>query len=327
MPVAACVGYDAHVTSQHAKPIVVIGSINMDLVIRVPHMPRPGQTLLGEDLLTVPGGKGANQAVAAAKLGGDVHMVGRVGDDSFGDTLLAGLKTHGVDTTHVTVTEGVTCGTATILVDGSGENAIVVSPAANARVSPADVDAAEDLIKSAACVMLQLEIPLATVAHAVSVARRHGVPVILDPAPAPTAPLPAELWGVDVLTPNETESEALLRVRHDENVGEKMRDAAQIAVDLLHRGPRTVLLKLGARGALAATREGQLEQVGSHAVKVVDTTAAGDAFTAGYAVGLAEGLPLLDRIKLATAAGALACTKFGAQPAMPSRAEVDRLRA
>lgn len=309
------------------RPIVVVGSINMDLVCRVRQMPAPGQTVMGGDLSTVPGGKGANQAVAAARLGGRVKMVGRVGEDDFGSRLLNGLKQHGVNTSHVQITEGTASGCAMILVDGSGENSIVVSPGANGKVTPADIDGAEDAIVDAACVLVQLEIPMEAVARACEMARRHGVPVIVDPAPAPQQRLPAALLQADVLTPNETEAEALLQLSRDENSGDRLRDPKQIAADLLAAGPGMVLLKLGARGALAMTRDGQIEQVDCAKVQVVDTTAAGDAFTAGYAVGLSEGLSLPDRLRLASAAGTLACTKFGAQPALPLRAEVDRLMA
>src|SRR5439155_11624493 len=197
--------------------IVILGSINMGLVCRTRALPRAGETVLGERFITASGGKGANQAVAAAKLArrgaakvADVHMIGRVGDDAFGRQLLAGLKRHGVRTEHVTVTRGVASGVAMIQVDRRGENSIVVAPGANARVSAADVDAARDLIASAAAVVLQLEVPLATVRHAIALCRRWGVYTILDPAPVPPGGLPAEFFDVDLLTPNEQEARALL---------------------------------------------------------------------------------------------------------------------
>ncbi|HMO25688.1 MAG TPA: PfkB family carbohydrate kinase, partial [Tepidisphaeraceae bacterium] len=178
-----------------------------------------------------------------------------------------------------------------------------------------------------ACVMVQLEIPTEAVVRACDLGRRHGVPVIVDPAPAPQQPLPRALLQADVLSPNETEAEALLQQARDESGGDRLRDPKQIAANLLAAGPGMVLLKLGARGALAMTRDGQIEQVDCARVQVIDTTAAGDAFTAGYAVGLSEGMSLQDRLRLASAAGTLTCTKFGAQPALPLRAEVDRLIA
>src|SRR4051812_18230113 len=175
------------------KPIVVVGSINMDLVCRTPRMPGPGETVLGDHLVTIPGGKGANQAVAAARLAGPetaVHLVGRIGDDDFGQRLLNGLTAHRVQTGHVTITEGTPSGCAVILVDGKGENSIVVAPGANAKVSPRDVDAARDVIASAAAVVLQLEIPIATVTHTIALCQELGVYVILDPAPIPSDGLP-----------------------------------------------------------------------------------------------------------------------------------------
>mgnify|MGYP005850288681 CR=1 FL=1 len=190
-------------------PVVVIGSVNMDLVCRTPRMPAPGETILGHDLVTIPGGKGANQAVAAAKLGGKVHFVGRVGEDDFGSRLLNGLQQHNVATEHVTITEGVASGCAMILVDRKGENSIVVAPGANAKLTPKDIDAARGLIKSASVVVLQLEVPFATVEHAIALCRKNGVFTILDPAPAPKR-LPKGMYAVDILTPNQTEAAALL---------------------------------------------------------------------------------------------------------------------
>src|SRR4051812_10440128 len=185
--------------------IVVIGSINMDLVCRTAHLPRVGETILGKDFVTVPGGKGANQAVAAAKLARghrEVHMIGRVGDDDFGQRLLNGLSGHNVDTSGVTISEGHSSGIAVILVDEQGENSIVVAPGANALLRAKDLDAAEELIAGASVVLMQLEIPLETVRHAIAICQRHHVFTILDPAPVPARGLPRALMGVDVLTPN-----------------------------------------------------------------------------------------------------------------------------
>src|SRR5436190_21851972 len=196
-------------------PIVIIGSINMDLVCRTGRMPRPGETILGGDFVTIPGGKGANQAVAAARLassGTEVFLIGRVGSDDFGQQLLEGLKQNAVNTAHVTTTPGAS-GVAMILVDRGGENSIVVAPGANAKLSPADVDSATSIISSASVVILQLEIPLNTVRHAVGLCRESAVFTILDPAPVPADGLPRALFAVDVLTPNQQEAALILDVK------------------------------------------------------------------------------------------------------------------
>jgi ribokinase len=310
------------------KPIVVIGSINMDLVCRCARMPRAGETVSGQDLLTIPGGKGANQAVAAAKVGAagdEVHLVARVGADDFGQRMLVALREHGVRPDHVTLTEGSSTGCATILVDKAGENSIVVSPGANGKVSVDDVDAAGGLIAGAAVVILQLEIPLETVAHAIALARRAGVKVILDPAPVPPKGLPKALYQADVLTPNQTEAEMLLSSGAAMGRSKRARrvDAKQLGQELLERGPGVVLLKLGAKGAMIVDNE--IQHVKGFKVSVADTTAAGDAFNGALAVGLAEGMELGRAVRFANAAGARACEKFGAQPALPTRMEVESL--
>jgi ribokinase len=312
-----------------AKRIVVIGSVNMDLVCRTPRIPRAGETILGENLITIPGGKGANQAVAAAKLaqaGTDVYLVGRVGEDDFGERLLNGLALHGVATEHVTITEGISSGCAMILVDRKGENTIVVAPGANAKVSTADIDRAESLIAGAAAVVLQLEIPLDTIRHAIDLCRRHAVFTILDPAPVPPRGLPRELLAVDILTPNQGEAELLLGQRRTHQVTtKKLDDPKLIGMELLSRGPGTVVLKLGAKGALIIERNGEMDRVKPHKVKVADTTAAGDAFTGALAVAKSEELPLAQAVRFANAAGAACCQGFGAQPSLPTRDAVTKL--
>jgi len=310
------------------NPIVVLGSINMDLVCRCARMPRPGETVAGQDLLTIPGGKGANQAVAAAKLAGpadEVHLIGRVGHDDFGQRLLVGLREHNVNTDRVVVTENASTGCATILVDQAGENSIVLSPGANAKVSIDDVAAAADLIAAATVLILQLEIPTETVAHAIAVARRGRARIILDPAPVPSQGLPKPLYQVDFLTPNQTEAETLLaskaamgRLKRSRRV-----DAKQLGQELLERGPAAVILKLGQKGAMLVDNE--IEHVKGHSVSVADTTAAGDAFNGALAVALAEGMEIGRATRFANAAGARACEKFGAQPALPTRLEVESL--
>ncbi len=324
------------------KPIVVIGSINMDLVCRTRHMPRPGETVMGSDAAAIPGGKGANQAVAAAKLGGDVYMIGRVGDDDFGDRLRNGLRQHQVHTEHVTITEGTASGLAMILVDRKGENSIVVAPGANARLEPKDIDAAEKLIARAAVVVMQLEVPLETVRHAITLCRRLGIRTILDPAPVPERGLPRDMYAVDILTPNQTEAQALLSAgkrpkagsasQRDAAMGRikrtRVADAKQIASDLLARGARRVLLKLGAKGSMLVNGSHELiEHARGFKVEVVDTTAAGDAFIGALAVALTEDQPIERAMRFANAAGAFCCTGFGAQPSLPTRAQVEHLLA
>ena len=312
-----------------AKRIVVIGSVNMDLVCRTPRMPRPGETIIGENLMTIPGGKGANQAVAAAKLADpdtDVYLVARVGGDDFGQRLLNGLTQHRVRTEYLSITEGVSSGCAMILVDRKGENTVVVAPGANAKLAPADVDRAQPVIDGAAAVVLQLEIPIDTVRHAVAMCQRLGVPTILDPAPVPPRGLPRELFGVDVLAPNQGEAELLLGLQRTHRVSaKKLMDPKQIAGGLLARGARCVVLKMGNKGALLVDRDGLIERSKSFKLKVVDSTAAGDAFVGALAVGRAEGLGPAESLRFANAAGALSCTQFGAQPSLPTREAVTRL--
>ncbi len=308
-------------------PVVVIGSINMDLVCRTREIPRPGQTILGTDFVTIPGGKGANQAVAAAKLARDgrpVHIVGRVGEDDFGERLLNTLVQHKVETKFVTITEGVPSGVAMIIVDRTGENTIVVSAGANARLTPRDVNAAEGVIATASAVVMQLEIPHETVRHTIAMCQRLGVFTILDPAPA-QAKLPRVMLGVDVLTPNQTEAEILLGFERTPKVRRKVVDPKQIGMDLLARGPRAVVLKLGKKGSMLVGRDGEIELVRGFQIDVTDTTAAGDAFTAALAVAQQENMDWPAALRFANAAGALACQNFGAQPALPGRDAVEKL--
>lgn len=303
---------------QAAPDIVVIGSANMDLVVRAAHIPRPGETVLGGDFRTVTGGKGANQAVAAARLGARVAFLGRTGDDDFGHALRLGLAAAGIDLTYCQIASGTPSGVALIVVDEGGQNAICVAPGANAALTPADIEVARELLVAARVIVVQLEIPLITAAYAVEFARRLGKAVVLDPAPAPEV-VPPMLFDVDVLTPNEIEARTLLA--HDVNENSTR---VQIAEALRGRGARAVVLKCGASGSWYAddARQGECP---AFAVPVVDTTAAGDAFTAALAVGIAEGFGLADATRFANAAGALACTQPGAQPSLPTRAAVERL--
>lgn len=297
----------------NARPhIVVVGSINMDLVARMSRLPKPGETVHSDDFQTVPGGKGANQAVAAARLGARVTMIGRLGDDSFGDILRAGLIANSVDVEHVLVTSDCSSGVALIGVEATGANSITVVAGANARLTPHDVNLRADVIASADALIVQLETPVETVAAAIRIAREAGVRTILDPAPAPSGLLPSELMSVDILSPNQTEAEALTGVTVTD-----LAQAREAAFRLRELGARSIVLKLSELGALVMDEEQHEQHIPARPARVVDTTAAGDAFTAALAVALSEGRSLRDATHFGCAAGTLACTSFGAQPALP----------
>jgi ribokinase len=298
--------------------VVVVGSANLDLVVRCGQIPSPGETVLGSEFMTVPGGKGANQAVAAARLGAPVTFVGRVGKDAFGDRLAAEIGGAGVDTTYLVRDADHATGVALISVDQAGQNAIVVAPGANGALSPADVDAAEAVIASAAVLIVQLEIPLDTVKHAIAVAKRHGTRTILNPAPVRSANPPgaALLTEVDVLTPNEHEAANLLGHSSPDGL-----DMTTVARRLVDRGPGLVIVTLGASGCLVAWRGSEMH-VTAPKVTAVDTTAAGDCFTGALAVGLAEGMELGGAVQFAVRAASISVTRAGAQPSLPTRAEV-----
>ena len=298
--------------------IVVVGSINMDLVARMARLPQPGETVHGGQFQTIPGGKGANQAVAAARLGARVTMIGRVGDDAFGGLLRQSLDDYGVGTGHVITTPGCSSGVALIGVDATGANAIVVVAGANGRLSPADVIERTGLIAEADALIVQLETPVETVATAIRLARQNGVRTILDPAPAPSGALPAELCAVDLISPNQSEALALTGIVVDD-----LRSAALAAQILQRGGAREVVMKLGRLGSLICSVDGRTEHIPAAKAEIVDTTAAGDAFTAGLTVALSEGRSLAEAARFGCAAGTLACTVFGAQPAMPTRATVE----
>ena len=297
--------------------VVVIGSLNMDLVTVTQRMPQVGETRKGIDFRMIPGGKGANQAVAAARLDAKVTMVGCVGDDYFGNKLQSALATDNVDISLIRTSPDIPTGIASITVDAGGANSIVIVQGANALCSLQDVDAAEKAIRESKAVMLQLEVPIETVEYAARLAAKLGKLVILDPAPA--QPLSPELLSmVDILTPNESEAESL--------TGRKIVDLKSsrlAAADILGGGAKVVLLKLGAQGVLYA-KGNQMEHITGMVVETVDTTAAGDAFNAGLAVALAEGRPIFQALKFANVVGALSTTRIGAQTSLPKRAEVEQ---
>lgn len=293
----------------------------MDLLVRVAKIPRGGETVPGESLMESLGGKGANQAVAAARLGADVHFIGRVGDDAFGKRLKQGLASEGIHVADVLTTSGVSSGVAVVQVESSGENAIVVVPGANGALTPDDIERASSAIQAADVLMLQLEIPLATAIAALQTARRCGTLVVLDPAPTPTE-LPAELFCCDIICPNETEAAALLQVELDSPAAELA--AAQ---QLVARGAREAIVKFGHRGGLHFSAETGPTPFTAYPMPVVDTTAAGDAFAAGFSVARAEQRDLAECLQWGAAAGALAVSRPGAQQAMPSRAELEALMA
>jgi ribokinase len=299
------------------KPVVVVGSINIDLVATAPRIPLPGETLLGENFAVHPGGKGANQAVAVARLGYPVHMIGRVGDDAFGAQLRDHLTRCGVDLQGVKTSPG-TSGVAIIVVAATGENSIVVTPGANSLLTPQDLDNSIDIIRSAAVVLTQLETPLDTVLYLAELCQREGVPLILDPAPARA--LPPELFSkVTWFTPNETEAAFYVGSASGSGSEDDLNATAQT---LLDRGIQGVVLKLGSRGAYLATAGGDPHRLAPFPVHAVDTTAAGDAFNGAFATGLAMGKTPAESAQFATAAAALSVTRFGAQPSMPSQHEV-----
>ncbi len=302
------------------RRIVVVGSVNMDLVVGVPHIPVPGETILGDSLVEYPGGKGANQAVAAARLNGAPAMVGCVGDDAYAQALRKALNAAGVDTRFL-YERGPRSGIAIIEVASSGENNIVVVPGANALLADDHVQGALSALAQARIVLLQLEVPLAAVEYTALAARAKGLVVMLDPAPAQLLS-DRLLAAVDYLTPNQQEA-ALLTGMSEVGLAE----APEAARRLLARGVKTVIVKLGADGVFAAN-DRESFQLPGHRVDTVDTTAAGDCLSGALAVALAEGRLPRPAVAFANAAAALSTTRRGAQPSMPTRAEVDKfLRA
>ncbi|MGC9222936.1 MAG: ribokinase [Terracidiphilus sp.] len=302
--------------SDTRKPIVVVGSITMDLVTRTPRIPAIGQTLIGTAFETTPGGKGANQAVAAARLGYRVAMIAKVGDDAFGPQLIENLQHAGVDTSAMVQTTG-SSGLAPMFVADDGQNAIVVVPGANGKMDRAMVDSHAGLIRSAGIVLCQLEIPLDTLSYTLDLCAQANVPVLLDPAPAAT--LPDAVWSqIAWFTPNETE--AAFYVGDGTGVEET-------ATRLHAKGLRGVVLKRGGDGAFVSVAGGRAEWVKPFKVEAIDTVAAGDCFNGAFAVALEEGKDPWQAARFANAASALSVTRKGAQASMPWRAEVDEFLA
>lgn len=303
--------------------IVVVGSANVDLVVRTPHIPRPGETVLGRDFVMALGGKGANQAVGAARLGAEVTFLACVGTDTFGDQCLDGYEQEGIDTSYIKRVSDEATGVALISVANDGENSIAVASGANMRLTPSLIEAAGDAFARADVVLLQLEIPVESVIEAARLGRKNGIQVVLNPAPAQS--LPSDLLqAVDVLTPNRIELAQLLGVSENDVMA---MDDERLAKSALGLGVPSAVITLGKDGALAAGSWGWV-RVPSFPVEAVDTTGAGDAFNAGLVVALGRGgMDLPEATRYACACGALATTKVGAQPSLPDDEAVRRLLA
>ena len=305
--------------------IIVVGSINLDLVCSGKRIPAPGETLKGDKFQTFHGGKGANQAVAVARLGHPVTMIGKVGDDDFGPRLRKGLQEAGVSVRGVSTAKGVSSGVALITVDAKGQNSITVIPGANDQLLPKDLEASLPQLRSAGMILTQLEVPIETVEYLGTLARRFDIPLMLDPAPAPARPIPRKiLRNVAWLTPNETETCALCGVAPGELTPLNVASFAEL---LLNTGPANVIIKMGSRGAYIAAADGLRQLIPAFKVKAVDSTAAGDAFNAGLAVALVRGMSLVEAVRFGSATGALSTTRAGAQTSMPEGREVARLAA
>lgn len=297
--------------------ITVLGSINMDLVARCASLPRPGETLTCASFEQEFGGKGANQAVAAARAGGNVSMIGRVGQDLFAERLRSNLLAAQINCDDVWQTATSPSGLAMIVVANSGENQIVVVPGANGLVTVEDVERSEKRIQESDCLLLQLEVPLATVMRAIELAKKHGVRVILDPAPVPSGPLPDALFQVDLICPNETEARRLTQVR-DESF-----ESMRLAAEKLHqRGTKVIAITLGMHGTLVFDGS-NMQRVESIAIDAVDTTGAGDAFAGALAVRWSESHDLISSVRWANIAGALAASRLGAQTGIALRSDIE----
>ncbi|MFL6608209.1 MAG: ribokinase [Pseudomonas sp.] len=300
--------------------VVVIGSLNMDLVTRAPRLPRGGETLIGESFSTIPGGKGANQAVAAARLGAQVSMVGCVGSDAYGQQLRGALLAEGIDCQAVSVVDG-SSGVALIVVDDNSQNAIVIVAGANGELTPTVLERFDAVLQSADVIICQLEVPDATVGHALKRGRELGKTVILNPAPASRA-LPSEWYAyVDYLIPNESEAMVLSGLAVD-----SLETAEAAATQLIASGAGKVIVTLGAQGLVFANGS-SFEHFPAPRVKAVDTTAAGDTFVGGFAAALASGKDEVEAIRFGQVAAALSVTRAGAQPSIPTLLEVQAFKS
>ena len=299
------------------KKIIVVGSCNTDMVIRVDHLPEPGETIIGHDFITNQGGKGANQAVAVKRLGGETAFIARLGNDDFGAKSLRLLTEEGIDTSFVRLTDGVSTGVALIPVDDKGENSIIVSSGANALLSPLDIEAAKPLFEKASILLMQLETPVPTLISAARLAKQFGAKVVLNPAPYPKEPLPIELLElVDIITPNETEAAGMsgVKVLDEES-------ALKAICEIQGQGVGNVIITAGASGAYTST-EGQLVRIPSEKVEVVDTTAAGDTFCGALCVALSKGTDMVQAIRFANKAASLSVTRLGAWMSIPYEKEI-----
>ena len=298
--------------------IVIVGSINTDMIVKVPRIPKPGETILGGKFSTAAGGKGANQAVAAARVGGDVTFIARVGNDMFGKQALEDFESNNINAKYIKTDNAEPSGVALIFVDEKGENSIAVASGANARLSHRDVTEAEEVIKSADILLMQLETPMESVKRAAKIAKEAGVKVILNPAPA--CPLDNTLLStLYVITPNESEAELLTDISVTD-----FPSAEKAAFILLDRGVEVAIITMGIKGALIKTRE-LTKIVPGFKVNAVDSTAAGDVFNGSLVVAMAEGKTLEETVQFANAAAALSVTKLGAQPSAPKRIEIERM--
>ncbi|GAA4457362.1 ribokinase [Novipirellula rosea] len=303
-------------STQRPPKITVVGSINMDLVVRCDRFARPGETITANSSSEIGGGKGANQAVAAALAGSNVRMIGRVGDDAFANTLLQKLRSHDIDCNGIAKTTDCPSGLAIVTVEASGQNAIMLVQGANGRVTPEDVDANRDAIETADVVLLQLEIPLDAVLATIKIAKQAGVRVVLDPAPVPPV-WSDELLCVDLVCPNETEAAAITG-----RPVETIADAKEAARELHRRGSKNAVITLGDRGSVLYTDD-TFHQFAADKITVVDTTAAGDAFAGALSVRWAETDDLVEAMRFASAAGAIAASRDGAQPSMGTRPMIE----
>jgi len=302
--------------------VVVVGSLSMDLVLTVPRLPKVGETLQGQTFNTFVGGKGNNQALAAARLGARVAMLGQVGNDEYGKIVLDNLKQNNVDTTHMLIDKNIGTGIANIWVGPDGSNSIIIIANSNGTLSPKHVEQCQTMLDNSKVLLLQLEIPMETVIAAARAGKARGLTVVLNPAPAPAdGQLSSELLQlVDVFVPNETEAQLLTGILPQDQAS-----AINCAQALIAMGPKAVILTLGERGAMVLQKDGKAEFISSHKVKVVDSTAAGDAFVGALGAKLAEGVSLAEAVRYGCAAGALACTVSGAAPSLPTAAALESL--